>query len=251
VYQGAANGGFSRISSSVSFSYGLTTQLIEEYRRSVTLHRTGYGLIEATASRSALTRNFRSLPDSVKRYFTEPAFAFTENGRDFYTRRGVVPSANSSLEDLYRTTDEIVASLEDVLPSQGPWSARVASRVTAHTWQITKSYDELDNWSGKVTYAGAGLDFVIGFGFQWANDYGSPYLSLEQVILRSTIAGGGSVLFGGLGGAAGAFCGPAAFICVPLGAVAGGVVWSELFQPLIFQAPFLQPEDRKLKLLGV
>lgn len=148
---------------------------------------------------------------------------------------------------MYRATDEIVASLEDVLPSQGPWSARVASRVTAHTWQITKSYNELDNWSGKATRVGFGLDFVIGFGFQWANDYGSPYLTPVQVGFRSVTAGVGSGVFGGVGGLIGGLCGPAAVICVPVGAVVGGIIWSEYIQPFVFQAfPIYQPADRHL-----
>ena len=248
VFEAAQSNAFNWTPSAVSFSYGLTTQLAGRYGSLVTgVHHTGYGLIETTGSYSALTRNFRSLPSSVKQLFDEPAFAFVENGRNFYTRRGLIPSANRSLDDLYKATDEIVTSLEDVLPGHGPWSARVSSRITAHTWQIYKRLNQLDNWGSSVARIGAGLDFAVGFGFQLANDYGSPYLTPIQVGFRSITAGSGSAIFGGAGGLIGGLCGPAAVICIPVGAVVGGIVWSEYVQPFIFQAsPIYQPADRNL-----
>ncbi len=79
---------------------------------------------------------------------------------------------------------------------------------------------------------------------------GTPAAAGQGFVLAEDLpragAGGGSAVFGWLGASAGAFCGPLAVACVPAGAVLGGVVWSEIFQPLIFQAPFLQPADREL-----
>ncbi len=248
VFQAVQGNTFNWIPSTVSFGYGLTTQLAGKYGHSVTgIHHTGYGLIEVTASNSALTRNFRSLPNSFKKYFNEPVFSFAENGRNFYTRHGLVPSANRSLHELYKATDEVVASLQDILPRHGPWSAKISSQITTHTWQISKRLNQLDNWKSSVTRIGTGLDFAIGFGFQFANDYGSPYLTFEKTVLRSTVAGTGSALLGGVGGAIGFLCGPAVIICTPVGSVVGGLVWSELIQPRIFQLSILKPEEKNLQ----
>ena len=76
-----------------------------------------------------------------------------------------------------------------------------------------------------------------------------------QVGLRAGVAGTGNAAFSFLGGVTGGaalgwLCGPGVIICAPVGAIfgaiGGGIFWSEVVQPVIFEAPFLRPADRNI-----
>jgi hypothetical protein len=247
----AATSSFNWTPSAVSFVYGTTTQLVGLTPKFIGKSYSGYALVEVMASRSALTRNWRKLDETIRVAFTSPAFGATEGKRIFFTRVGIIPLAGNSLDDLTRASDDVVRSLQNGLPGKGPWAARISSQVyEGASWSNYKLYNQLDNWNGIVTGIGAGLDFVLGFGFQLHNDYESPYLSTGQVFVRATLSGGlgAGVSFAfGIGG--NFLCGPP---CAVLGAVGGGILWSEFFQPIIFESPLspLKPAPRNLLGLG-
>ncbi len=97
-----------------------------------------------------------------------------------------------------------------------------------------------------LNYIGFGLDFAIGFAFQFGQDYGNPYLSTGQVVGRSITSGLGGALTSGV--AVLVFCGPSAPVCAVAAGVAGGLVWSTIGQPFVYQRiPFLLPSPRNLK----
>jgi hypothetical protein len=190
------------------------------------------------------------LDETIQVAFTSPAFGATEGKRAFFTRVGMIPLAGNSLDDLTRASDDMVRSLQNGLPSKGPWVARISSQVyESASWSNYNRLNQFDSykWNGVVNRIGAGLDFVLGFGFQLHNDLGSPYFTSMQVGSRALVAGGGGAIFGGVGGLIGGLCGPAALICVPVGAVVGGVIWSEYVQPIFLEAiPFFRPAERNL-----
>jgi hypothetical protein len=97
---------------------------------------------------------------------------------------------------------------------------------------------------------GFGLDFAIGFGFQFAEDSQNPYLTSNQVIARSIISGGGGAVFSS--GAVLLACGASGGIpCVVIAGVGGGLTWAILGQPNVFQWLGLSPADRNLGALNV
>jgi hypothetical protein len=255
VAQAAQGDAFNWTPSAISFVYGSVTQLAGHTSKLVGYSNyTANLLISATASQSALTRNWNKIDKSVTAAFSDAAFAFKEGTQDFYARSGVIPLAGKSIEDVYKATDNIVGGIRGALPRNGRWAARITSQLDNVVGQPQyQLYKQLNNWESTITGIGAGIDFAVGF--QLHNDWGSPYLTSNQVWGRGIIAGGGSAASGILGGAAGgaalgALCGPGIVICSPIGAVlgsvGGGLFWSEVLQPRIFQAPLLRPEDRNL-----
>ena len=234
---------FNWIPSVASFVYGTTTQVVGKLHHIVGYKHTGTVLINAVASKSALTKFRRGNP-----LFSTPIEAFADGNRTFYRTTGLAFVAGNSQDELVAAAARAVNEIEDVLPKRAPWTAQVTGDLIGGAAQpLYSRFEDLARFKGGVAYIGAGLDFVIGAGFQLANDYGSPYLTSAQVSVRVGLAGTGSALFGYLGGSIGTLCGPVAVICIPVGSVVGGVVWSEWLQPLAFQTiPGLSPADRNL-----
>jgi hypothetical protein len=111
---------------------------------------------------------------------------------------------------------------------------------------MTGQLDEVVRLNG----IGFGFDFVIGIGFQYAQDYRNPYLTEGQVIGRSVVSG-----LGGAGFSYGAVlfvCGATAGIpCAILAGVGGGIVWSVAGQPLVFQWLGIEPAGRNLNPVNI
>jgi hypothetical protein len=110
---------------------------------------------------------------------------------------------------------------------------------------MTGQLDEVVRLNG----IGFGFDFVIGFGFQYAQDRHNPYLTTGQVVLRAGTSGVGGAVASAL--AVSALCGPGAPVCVVLAGVGGGLIWAEFVQPRVFQISIFQPADRNLKQLSL
>lgn len=88
---------------------------------------------------------------------------------------------------------------------------------------------------GKVL--GASLDVGIGAGFQLYEDWDNPNLTGYQKAYRAGVSGGGSALFAGV--AAAIFCGETGGVgCLIIAGVGGGLVWSEVGQPIVFENLF-------------
>ncbi len=260
VAQAAAGSGFNAIPSAISFIYGTTTSIVTHVLepRLTTQAYAGYSTVTITASRNAFRANTRltRAMNSLDTNFSTPISAGVDDGRAYYESIGLISLAAKSQDDLYKLSDDIIRGLGNALPRGSYTSAKVGGAVT----NITKTEfgAPLQKWKGAVTGIGAGIDFAVGFGFQIANDWGNPYLSSNQIGGRAIVAGGGSAISSFLGGftggaALGALCGPGVVICSPIGAVigavGGGVLWSEIVQPWIFQAPSFLPK-RNLRPLG-
>ncbi len=138
--------------------------------------------------------------------------------------------------------DNLITKIEsiDTLNVKGPW------RGASHLDSLG-----IESVPGRVTrfssrewlYIGFVTDFGLGFGFQYLDDLQNPYFTPGQRIGRAGLSGLGggalSTLGGVLGGALG--CGPAAPICITVGALGGGLFWGYV-QPMVFDAiPALAP----------
>ena len=261
VAQAAAGDVFNWTPAAVSLGYGTVSEVAKltvKVSQLTGYHYTGRGVVEATASFSALTRS-RSFPRHLDGLFDSPILTYVENGRSFYTREAVLDVTGKSLDELVVQIDNVVAELVHELPKRKPWTAAVAGRlVSQRAWPqySTKTLGQLENWSGALTGIGAGIDFLLGAGLQLNEDWNNPYLPENKVVVRVAVAGVGSMFSGLAGGAvggavAGLVCGPGVPVCSAIGAVAGavsgGVVWSAWVQPLVFEAfPSFQPDARNL-----
>ncbi|GAB4415442.1 MAG: hypothetical protein Fur0044_10530 [Anaerolineae bacterium] len=93
---------------------------------------------------------------------------------------------------------------------------------------------------------GVGLDAGIGAGFQLYEDWDNPNLTGYQKACRAGVSGGGSALFAGV--AAAIFCGETGGVgCLIIAGIGGGLVWSEVGQPIVFEKLFpgiFQPANK-------
>ncbi len=139
VYE-AANNSFNWTPSAISFSYGLTTQLAGYASKLVGHNYTANLLISATASRSALTRNWNKIDNKfITDAFGDAVFALKEGKRSFYVRSGSISLAGNSIDDLFKRSDEIVGSIRDALPTNKPWAARITNQLDDIAGQVTLS----------------------------------------------------------------------------------------------------------------
>lgn len=250
VAQAAAGSGFNAIPSVISFVYGTSTALATHaLEPSLVEHAfTGYSTVRIIASRNTFKTRLPQVAQSINANFTTPIFFEKVGNRQYYESLGIIPLAAKSHDDLYKSFDDIIGRLANALPSRGTYAARISGNVDN---VVHLRYGaSLQKWTGAVTGVGAGIDFVVGFGFQISNDLNNPYISPNKAFSRAIISGSGGALFSFLGGGLGsALCGPP---CTVLGSVVGGLIWSEVVQPVIYNSPILpfRPDDRNLLRLG-
>ena len=255
VAQAAAGSAFNAIPSAISFVYGTSTEIATHaLEPSLIEHAfTGYSEVRIVASRNAFKTRLPQVAQSVDAKFTSPNFLEKVSDRHYYESIGIIPLAAKSQDDLFKLSDDIIREFGDALPSKGPYAARINGSVEN---VVHLRYGaSLQKWKGTITGVGAGIDFVVGAGFQLANDWDNPYLSTNKIAGRVFWAGlggaGSSIIGGALGGAAlGAWCGPGVVICTPigtvLGAIGGGLAWSERVQPIVYNWFGLNPSDRNI-----
>jgi hypothetical protein len=197
--------------------------------------------VAVRGSRDTLTHH---LPDALQEF---PGRFVGSDPNDMFYRTRIRVRADSELRIGVRAR-EMATELTNAMPP----GSRVQLRggLEGHNWVVGQTWGQLEDVArlNKIRSGlGFGFDFVIGVGFQFSHDIQNPYLTPQQVVLRAGASGVGGAVVSAL--AVSAFCGPGAFACAIFAGVGGGMAWSVVVQPLVFQAGIFQPSERNLEQL--
>jgi RHS repeat-associated protein len=211
-------------------------------RQSIQIGIREFALLRITASRTALTTN-RYIPRAVR-----DLYGFNIVGEGSAGRR-VAESMELGGEQA-RLLNEWY--LDYALPRGHGVGLGEAEVIVTRADPVYAELDSLPGWK----WAGVGVDFVFGAGFQLMGDVGNPRLTPTQVGRRAGVAGAGVASFSYLGGlvggaAASAVCGPGAPVCAVViivgGEFAGELIWQQWAQPWVFEHTGLGPAPLNLK----
>jgi hypothetical protein len=150
------------------------------------------------------------------------------NSLGFFTITG------ESIEGLRHNADDIIAALGKDLPDSGPWASSVILKeLNIIDTPLYEALGDLTVFRALKTGLGTGIDFSLGFVFQYLEDVQNPYLNQRQITSRALISGSGGALFALVAVAA---CPETAGIgCAVAAGTAGGVTWSLLIQNPFFE----------------
>jgi hypothetical protein len=154
-----------------------------------------------------------------------------------YTRQFKLSQGITTVDDLIQNAN---------LPTKGRWKASVAIRNVDEVVE-TSRLAQLSILKRPIV--GFGTDAILGVGFQYFEDSYNPYFSWNQRLVRAGVSGAGgagtALLFVSLA------CGPEAPACAIALSTLGGISWTYIAQPAIFESiPYLQPPPKNLQPLN-
>jgi hypothetical protein len=201
----------------------------------------GVRRVAVSGSYETLTQN---LPDTLRQFSGRLVGTGSEGPGYFYLTR-IQVEAESRL-GIGVSAERVAQELTERLPADA--HVQLRGGLGGNYWPDSPVTGQLDEILDLNAF-GFGLDFAIGFGFQYAEDMQNPYLTKGQVFLRAGMSGLGGAFVSAA--AVGVFCGPGAPVCAIFAGVAGGIVWTSIGQPLVFRASIFQPSNRNLKSIHI
>ena len=196
VYEAAQSDAFNLTPHAVGFAKNTAVELARDISVITGYTYEGIRRIAVRGSYQTLTQN---LPDALQEF--PGRLVGSDPEAMFYLTR-IRVQADTPLQIGVRArqlAQELTEGLPDgsLVQTRGGLSGYVRTADA-----IPGKLDDVIN----LNYIGFGLDFAIGFAFQFGQDYGNPYLTSGQAVLHAGVSG--------VGGAAtsllivSAFCGP-------------------------------------------